>query len=138
VGYLISLPPIRIYLGYPQRVTSPYLKRCRTYTDPAFFGALGAADIVFEGKRIGVMGVVHPEVLSNYQLKNACSKSMCACVCVLVYACVWIFSFMCPVCLCVCVCVCNFVLFCYFMDRPFVLLLKMQNIIIKCCNLYFY
>eukprot|EP00053_Salpingoeca_punica_P012634 m.113361 g.113361 ORF g.113361 m.113361 type:complete len:597 (+) comp15996_c0_seq1:93-1883(+) len=41
--------------------------------DPAFFGELGAADIIYDGKRVGVLGVVHPEVLANYQLKNACS-----------------------------------------------------------------
>eukprot|EP00730_Choanoeca_flexa_P000036 TRINITY_DN10015_c0_g1_i3.p1 TRINITY_DN10015_c0_g1~~TRINITY_DN10015_c0_g1_i3.p1 ORF type:complete len:601 (+),score=182.76 TRINITY_DN10015_c0_g1_i3:1352-3154(+) len=37
--------------------------------DPAFFGQLGAADIIYKGLRVGVLGVVHPEVLSNYGLK---------------------------------------------------------------------
>ena len=36
--------------------------------DPAFFGQLGAADIVYNGKRVGVLGVVHPEVLKNYKI----------------------------------------------------------------------
>jgi phenylalanyl-tRNA synthetase beta subunit len=38
-------------------------------SDPAFFGQLGAADVVYKGLRVGVVGVVHPEVLSNYGLK---------------------------------------------------------------------
>jgi phenylalanyl-tRNA synthetase beta chain len=41
--------------------------------DPAFFGELGAADIVFRGVRVGVCGVVHPEVLANYNIKYPCS-----------------------------------------------------------------
>ncbi|EDQ88240.1 uncharacterized protein MONBRDRAFT_26444 [Monosiga brevicollis MX1] len=50
----------------------------RAYTlrpsqDPAFFGQLGAADIIFRGARVGVLGVVHPEVLANYNLKLAAS-----------------------------------------------------------------
>jgi phenylalanyl-tRNA synthetase beta subunit len=36
--------------------------------DPAFFGQLGAADIVYNSRRIGVLGVVHPEVLKNYKI----------------------------------------------------------------------
>eukprot|EP00729_Bicosta_minor_P009676 gene9676-21229_t len=40
--------------------------------DPAFFGDLAAADIIYKGERIGVMGVVHPEVLTNFSLDNPC------------------------------------------------------------------
>ena len=40
--------------------------------DPAFFDKLGAADIILDGRRVGVIGVVHPEVLSNFGLKNPC------------------------------------------------------------------
>lgn len=38
--------------------------------DPLMFGELGAADIIFKGHRVGVLGVVHPEVLHNYELKK--------------------------------------------------------------------
>eukprot|EP00038_Savillea_parva_P008249 m.175668 g.175668 ORF g.175668 m.175668 type:complete len:603 (-) comp14035_c0_seq1:86-1894(-) len=41
-------------------------------TDPAFFGDLGAADVICFGKRIGVFGVVHPEVLKNYSIPFPC------------------------------------------------------------------
>lgn len=34
------------------------------------FGQLGAADVIFQGRRVGVIGVVHPEVLQNYELKK--------------------------------------------------------------------
>lgn len=44
-------------------------------TDPAFFGELGAADIIFRGRRVGVLGVVHPEVLQNYDLKKPVGES---------------------------------------------------------------
>ncbi|EGD83002.1 phenylalanyl-tRNA synthetase subunit beta [Salpingoeca rosetta] len=37
--------------------------------DPAFLGELGAADIVYNGARVGVLGVVHPEVLQNFDLR---------------------------------------------------------------------
>eukprot|EP00041_Stephanoeca_diplocostata_P012569 m.210441 g.210441 ORF g.210441 m.210441 type:complete len:599 (-) comp19008_c0_seq2:1074-2870(-) len=40
--------------------------------DPAFLGALGAADVICFGKRVGVFGVVHPEVLTNYKIKAPC------------------------------------------------------------------
>eukprot|EP00040_Diaphanoeca_grandis_P010730 m.54967 g.54967 ORF g.54967 m.54967 type:complete len:610 (+) comp22000_c0_seq1:41-1870(+) len=40
--------------------------------DPAFFTQLGAADVYCYGKRIGVFGVIHPEVLQNYGLKFPC------------------------------------------------------------------
>jgi phenylalanyl-tRNA synthetase beta subunit len=38
--------------------------------DPVMFGQLGAADVIFKGRRVGVIGVVHPEVLQNYELKK--------------------------------------------------------------------
>eukprot|EP00056_Hartaetosiga_gracilis_P014249 m.240089 g.240089 ORF g.240089 m.240089 type:complete len:598 (-) comp14492_c0_seq1:156-1949(-) len=38
--------------------------------DPAFFGQLGAADIIYGGRRVGVIGVVHPEVHKNYGLST--------------------------------------------------------------------
>lgn len=41
--------------------------------DPTFFGELGAVDIVYKKKRIGVLGVIHPEVLLNYDLRLPCS-----------------------------------------------------------------
>lgn len=37
--------------------------------DPAFFKELGAADVICGGESIGVLGVVHPEVLQNFELK---------------------------------------------------------------------
>ena len=40
--------------------------------DPAFFGELGAIDVIYNGMRVGVAGVVHPEVLLKYNLKNPC------------------------------------------------------------------
>eukprot|EP00039_Didymoeca_costata_P024726 m.11255 g.11255 ORF g.11255 m.11255 type:complete len:600 (+) comp4407_c0_seq1:107-1906(+) len=40
--------------------------------DPAFFGELAAADVICYGKRLGVVGIVHPEVLAKYDLKNPC------------------------------------------------------------------
>lgn len=40
--------------------------------DPAFFGELGAADVICYGKRIGVFGVVHPEVLKNFEIPYPC------------------------------------------------------------------
>lgn len=52
-----------------QRDTGYYITESN---DPAFFGALGAADVYCYGKRIGVYGVVHPEVLQNYGLKLPC------------------------------------------------------------------
>lgn len=52
-----------------QRDTGYYITES---SDPAFFGALGAADVYCYGKRIGVYGVVHPEVLQNYGLKLPC------------------------------------------------------------------
>ena len=39
------------------------------FTDPAFLGELGAADVIYDGKRVGVIGVVHPLVLGNFDLK---------------------------------------------------------------------
>lgn len=44
----------------------------RESADPAFFGELGAADVIYRGRRIGVFGVVHPEVLGNFGIKNPC------------------------------------------------------------------
>ena len=44
-------------------------------TDPAFFADIAAADVVCYGKRIGVMGVIHPEVLENFKLKFPCGPS---------------------------------------------------------------
>lgn len=41
-------------------------------SDPAFFGELGAADVICYGKRIGVFGVIHPEVLRNYGIPFPC------------------------------------------------------------------
>eukprot|EP00049_Salpingoeca_infusionum_P010240 m.173676 g.173676 ORF g.173676 m.173676 type:complete len:128 (+) comp14587_c0_seq1:1992-2375(+) len=38
-------------------------------TDPAFFAELGAADIMLNDTKIGVIGLVHPEVLGNFNLK---------------------------------------------------------------------
>eukprot|EP00049_Salpingoeca_infusionum_P010245 m.173817 g.173817 ORF g.173817 m.173817 type:complete len:123 (+) comp14587_c0_seq9:2121-2489(+) len=37
--------------------------------DPAFFAELGAADIMLNDTKIGVIGLVHPEVLGNFNLK---------------------------------------------------------------------
>ena len=39
------------------------------------FGQLGAADVIFKGRRVGVVGVVHPEVLQNYDLKKPVGTS---------------------------------------------------------------
>lgn len=44
----------------------------RASMDPAFFSGLGAADIIVGGRRVGVCGVVHPEVLANYNIKYPC------------------------------------------------------------------
>lgn len=41
--------------------------------DPAFFGELGAADVIVSGQRVGVLGVVHPEVLAHYELRVPCA-----------------------------------------------------------------
>jgi len=40
--------------------------------DPAFFPGR-AADIMFNGKVIGQMGVVHPEVLGKFEITNPCA-----------------------------------------------------------------
>lgn len=40
--------------------------------DPKYFGKRGA-NVLLEGKKIGTIGVLHPEVLENYQLKNPVS-----------------------------------------------------------------
>ena len=45
-----------------------------TSPDPAFFAELGAADIIVSNKRVGVIGVVHPEVLANYELRIPCGE----------------------------------------------------------------
>mmetsp|Transcript_25372 Transcript_25372/g.66358 ORF Transcript_25372/g.66358 Transcript_25372/m.66358 type:complete len:602 (+) Transcript_25372:52-1857(+) len=44
----------------------------RETDDPAFFGELGAAEVVCRGQIIGVFGVVHPEVLLNYDIPFPC------------------------------------------------------------------
>jgi len=41
-------------------------------SDPAFFADIAAADVIYRGKRIGVMGVIHPEVLENFNIKFPC------------------------------------------------------------------
>jgi phenylalanyl-tRNA synthetase beta chain len=40
--------------------------------DKKFFNQRGA-DVLLEGKKIGCIGVLHPEVLSAFQLKNPVS-----------------------------------------------------------------
>lgn len=40
--------------------------------DPAFFPGRGA-DVMLNGTKIGVIGVLHPEVLANYGINNPCS-----------------------------------------------------------------
>mmetsp|Transcript_16091 Transcript_16091/g.27176 ORF Transcript_16091/g.27176 Transcript_16091/m.27176 type:complete len:116 (+) Transcript_16091:1497-1844(+) len=40
--------------------------------DRMFFGQRGA-DVMLAGKRVGSIGVLHPEVLDNFQLKNPVS-----------------------------------------------------------------
>ena len=59
------------------RADAPAEEKAQCYwlaesADPAFFSDLGAADIFYKGARIGVFGVVHPEVLSNFGIKNPC------------------------------------------------------------------
>ena len=46
------------------------------HPDPALFDQLGAADIIYNGRRVGVIGVVHPEVLVNFGLKNPCGMAV--------------------------------------------------------------
>ena len=41
--------------------------------DPAFFGDLLAADIFYAGRRVGVFGVVHPEVVTAFGIKIPCA-----------------------------------------------------------------
>eukprot|EP00052_Salpingoeca_macrocollata_P035313 m.14262 g.14262 ORF g.14262 m.14262 type:complete len:606 (+) comp7821_c0_seq1:917-2734(+) len=64
-------------LGVQSNLTAkpghPEVYELRASQDPAFFGELGAADIFYKGQRVGVLGVVHPEVLANYELKAPCS-----------------------------------------------------------------
>lgn len=45
------------------------LKECQ---DPKFFPTRGA-DVVLAGQKVGTIGVLHPEVLENFQLKNPVS-----------------------------------------------------------------
>ena len=42
------------------------------FTDPTFFPGR-SADILFNGKVIGQMGVVHPEVLGKFEITNPCA-----------------------------------------------------------------
>ena len=49
-------------------------------SDPAFFGAIGAADIVYRKRRVGVFGVVHPEVLEYYKIKSPCGEWCALCM----------------------------------------------------------
>lgn len=53
----------------PNKATWPVYSLAPS-TDRALFSELGAADIMFQGKCIGILGVVHPEVLANFGLKN--------------------------------------------------------------------
>ena len=40
--------------------------------DPAFFPGR-CAEVIYSGKSIGVMGVLHPTVLSKFELNNPCA-----------------------------------------------------------------
>ena len=40
--------------------------------DPSFFPGR-AADVVYNGKVIGQMGVIHPEVISKFEITNPCA-----------------------------------------------------------------
>lgn len=44
---------------------------CST-TDPAYFPGR-AANILYNGKVIGQMGVIHPEVLQKFEITNPCA-----------------------------------------------------------------
>ncbi len=44
----------------------------KTCEDGAFFDGR-RADVVYAGKKIGVVGWVHPEVLTNFSLSYPCS-----------------------------------------------------------------
>jgi len=48
------------------------LKEYKNNEDPKFFPQRGA-DVILGGKPVGSIGVLHPEVLDNFQLKNPVS-----------------------------------------------------------------
>eukprot|EP00047_Mylnosiga_fluctuans_P004246 m.233425 g.233425 ORF g.233425 m.233425 type:complete len:608 (-) comp12514_c0_seq1:47-1870(-) len=70
------LDRVMLMLGVPYNATKDASKPgyyLLPSADPAFFSEVGAADIIVGGKRLGVVGVVHPEVLAHYELRNPCS-----------------------------------------------------------------
>jgi phenylalanyl-tRNA synthetase beta chain len=66
---LLGVPRCTAAASAEEKAKSYYVTES---SDPAFFADLAAADVIYKGQRVGVMGVVHPEVLSNFGLDNPC------------------------------------------------------------------